>query len=291
MANFTTHIAVGTVVSGALATLTLAADVVAPENLVAVTLAGVLGSVLPDIDLKDSRASKTMFAGLGIFFSFAALFNAATKFSIAELWIIWLGTLVLVRYGLHYVFHRTSVHRGIWHSVIAGVFSSVATALVFYYVLKKPEGVAWLAAGFMMIGYITHLVLDEMYSVDVMDTRIKASFGTALKLFDRRYPWASVAMTAATAAAIFIAPPTKMFVDGVRTEGLWSGLHQRMLPKDKWFGVIATHRNAVSTGTESDAGAVTTGSIAPVKMKPASAPATEPAVEAAPEPNAAVPAE
>ena len=55
MANFPTHIAVGTVVSGALATVTVAADIVAPENIVAVTLAGVLGSVLPDIDLKDSR--------------------------------------------------------------------------------------------------------------------------------------------------------------------------------------------------------------------------------------------
>lgn len=281
MANFTTHIAVGTVVAGALATLTLAADVVAPENLVAVTMAGVLGSVLPDIDLKDSRASKTMFAGLGIFFSFAALFNAATKFSIAELWIIWLGTLVLVRYGLHYVFHRTSVHRGIWHSLIAGVFSSVATALVFFYVLKKPEGVAWLAAGFMMIGYITHLVLDEMYSVDVMDTRIKASFGTALKVFDRRYPAASVAMTLATAAAIYIAPPTKMFVDGVRTEGLWSGLHQRMLPKDKWFGVIATHRNSASQNKAGEQGAVTTGSITPATPPaPAAQPVTTPAAAA-----------
>ena len=55
MANFTTHIVVGTLVSGTLATLTLAADVIAPENLVAVTMAGSLGSVLPDIDLKDSR--------------------------------------------------------------------------------------------------------------------------------------------------------------------------------------------------------------------------------------------
>lgn len=282
MANFTTHIAVGTVVSGALATLTLAADVVAPENLVAVTMAGVLGSVLPDIDLKDSRASKTMFAGLGIFFSFAALFSAATKFSIAELWIIWLGTLVLVRYGLHYVFHRTSVHRGVWHSLIAGVFCSVTTALAFYYVLKKPEGVAWLAAGFMMIGYVTHLVLDEMYSVDVMDTRIKASFGTALKVFDRRYPWSSLAMTAATAAAIFVSPPTKMFVDGVRTEGLWSGLHQRLLPKETWFGVIAAHRSAAKPAPE----AVTTGSITPAQ--PAAAQPAEAAPAAAP---AATPAQ
>ena len=257
MANFTTHIAVGTVVSGALATLTLAADLVAPENVVAVTLAGVLGSVLPDIDLKDSRASKMMFAGLGIFFSFAALFTWATKYSIAELWIIWLGTLVLVRYGLHYAFHRTSVHRGNWHSLVAGILCSVATAIVFSRVLARPDGVAWLAAGFMMIGYIVHLVLDELYSVDVMDTRIKASFGTALKFIDNRYPVASAAMAAATVAAILISPPTKMCVAGVRTEGLWSGLHQKLLPRETWFGVIAAHRDAAIP--EDD---VTTGSIA-----------------------------
>src|ERR1700752_3133845 len=106
MANFPTHIALGTVGSGALATVTLAADVVAPENLVAVTLAGVLGSVLPDIDLKDSRPSRAMFAGLGVFFSFAVLFHFAPRLSIAEMWILWVGTLLLVRYGVHTLFHR-----------------------------------------------------------------------------------------------------------------------------------------------------------------------------------------
>ena len=260
MANFTTHIGAGTVVSGALATLTLAADVIAPENLVAVTMAGVLGSVLPDIDLKDSRPGKAMFAGLGIFFSFAVLFNSALKFSVAELWVLWLGTLVFVRYGLHYVFHKFSVHRGIWHSLLAGVFCSVMTAIIFYYLLRRPEGVAWLAAGFMMIGYLTHLVLDEIYSVDVMDVRIKSSFGTAVKLIDRRYPWASLAMTAATAAAIMVAPPTKMFVDGVKSKNMWTGLQQRLLPSQTWFGVIAAHRASAPPNSGTDSG-LTTGSI------------------------------
>ncbi len=198
MANFTTHIAVGTIVSGALATLTLAADVVAPENLVAVTLAGVLGSVLPDIDLKDSRPSRAMFAGLAIFFSFAVLFNAATKYSIAELWILWLGTLLTVRYGLHTVFHRISVHRGIWHSILAAVFSSVATAIVFQHMLGKPPASLGWPRRSCLCGYLTHLTLDEIYSVDVMDTRLKSSFGTALKFFDRRHFYASLAMAAAT---------------------------------------------------------------------------------------------
>src|SRR5215470_10495591 len=133
MANFPTHIAVGTVVSGALATVTLAAEVVAPENLVAVTLAGVLGSVLPDIDLKDSRPSRAMFAGLAVFFSFAVLFSLQQKYSIAEMIILWLGTLVLVRFVAGNLFHRFSYHRGIWHSLLAAAFSSFLTAAVFYW--------------------------------------------------------------------------------------------------------------------------------------------------------------
>jgi hypothetical protein len=261
MANFTTHIAVGTVVSGALATLTLAADVVAPENLVAVTMAGVLGSVLPDIDLKDSRPSRAMFAGLAIFFSFAVLFNAATKFSIAELWILWLGTLLLVRYGLHTVFHRISVHRGIWHSILAAVFCSIATAVVFQHLLNKPAGVAWLGAAFMFVGYLTHLTLDEIYSVDVMDTRLKSSFGTALKFFDRRHFYASLGMAAATLGAIVISPPTNTFVDGLSSRSLWSGLEQRLLPPDKWFGLVETPRMARRNNDDDKATGVVTGSV------------------------------
>ena len=98
MANFATHIAIGTLVSGALATVTIATDLVAPENIVAVTLAGVLGSVLPDIDLKDSRPAQAMFAGLAVFFSFAVLFSLERRYSIAEMLILWVGTLLLVRY-------------------------------------------------------------------------------------------------------------------------------------------------------------------------------------------------
>lgn len=276
MANFTTHIAAGTIAAGALATLTLAADVVAPENLIAVTLAGVLGSVLPDIDLKDSRPSRAMFAGLAIFFSFAVLFSFAGLYSIAELWIIWLGTLLLVRYGLHAIFHHLAVHRGIWHSILAGLFSGTATAVFFGHVLGKPAGVAWLAGGFLFIGFLVHLALDEIYSVDVLDRRIKTSFGTALKLFDRRHPWASAGMAAALALAVWIAPPPRDFVDGITSRDLWAGLNQRLLPQESWFGVIRNKfvaQQPAATGSSST-GELTTGAIpqAPAKANPVAAP-------------------
>lgn len=257
MANFTTHIAVGTVAAGALATLTVATNLVQPRDLVAVTMAGVLGSVLPDIDLKDSRPSRAMFAGLGIFFSFAVLFTFAGKFSIAELWILWLGTLVAIRYGLHAVFHHLAVHRGIWHSILAGLFAMVATTIAFKYMLGKPSGIAWLAGGFMFIGYLVHLSLDELYSVDVMDRRIKASFGTAMKWYDRRYPRASIAMAAALALVCVFAPSPKDFWTHISSGNLWSNLHQQLLPEGKWFASPNVEGNKIAA----EPGSITTGSL------------------------------
>lgn len=239
MANFTTHIVTGTIVSGSLATLTLAADVIAPENLVGVTMAGVLGSVLPDIDLKDSRPSRILFSGLAIFFSFAVLFHFASRLSIAEMWLLWLGTLLLVRYGVHSVFHRYAVHRGIWHSLVAGLTCAFAAAIVYYYALGRPDGVAWLAAGFLFIGYLTHLILDEIYSVDVMDTRLKQSFGTALKFVDAKHPAASSAMCVTALLLLFVVPSIGTFASGISSRDMWAELHHRLLPDDgKWFGIF-----------------------------------------------------
>ena len=238
MANFATHIGVGTIVSGALATVTLAANVIAPENLVAVTLAGVLGSILPDIDLKDSRASRALFSGLAVFFSFCVLFLNATYYSIAELWLLWLGSFLLVRYGAEAAFHRFSYHRGIWHSIAAGLFFWFLTASVFYYLLARHEGVAWLAGGFLFIGYLTHLLLDEIFSVNLLGQRVKRSFGSAFKLVDFKHAGDSATIVALTLILFLLAPPSKPFVDGFSSSQLWASLQRRLLPEDAWFGMF-----------------------------------------------------
>ena len=237
MANFPTHIAIGTLASGALATLTLAANVVGPESLIAVTMAGVIGSILPDIDLKDSRPGRAMFFGLAAFFAFVALFQGAGRYSVLELWILAAATFVFVQYVVHAIFHRMSYHRGIFHSILAAAFFAFLTAIAYKHLLGRHEGVAWLAAGFMFIGYMVHLVLDEIYSVDVMDTRIKQSFGSALKFIDGRHLGHSAMMAAATVAVFLVTPPTRTFVDGISAPTLWSGLQQQLLPRDKWFGI------------------------------------------------------
>lgn len=267
MANFTTHIAVGTVVSGALATVTVATELVAPANIVAVALAGVLGSVLPDIDLEESRPARAMFSGLAIFFSFAVLLGVEHKYSIAEMLILWLGTYLLVRYAAKELFFRISYHRGVWHSLLALIFCAFVTACVFYRLLGRDAAVAWLAAAFMGAGYLTHLILDEIYSVDVMDTRIKSSFGTALKLFDYRRLGHSAAMAIAVALVFTVTPPAQVFLDNITSRALWAELNRRLLPQDKWFGGMAWLVEGLPNASANDASRTSsplaTGSVTP----------------------------
>ncbi len=270
MANFPTHIAIGTLVAGTMATLTLAVDAVAPENLVAVTLAGVLGSVLPDIDLKESRPARAMFSGLAVFFAFAVLFSVAGQYSVAEMLLLYVGTLLAVRYGAKYVFFKFSYHRGIWHSILAAVFVSFATAAAFYFVLRRPDAVAWLAAGFMFVGYMTHLLLDEIYSVDVMDTRLKQSFGTAIKLVDRNHWGHTGAMAVATVLAFLATPSSSLFVKNISSQSMWASLQKQLLPPrgQPWFGIDLAglnakvlHRTDVATPPTTPASGISTGSI------------------------------
>ena len=126
---------------------------------------------------------------------------------------------------------------------------------------------AWLAAGFMFLGYLVHLTLDEMYSVDVMDIRIKSSFGTALKLMDFRHPTAGAVMAVATVLALWLSPPVKTFVDGLASRDLWAGLNQRLLPQHSWFGLVDVERRA--TATSDKPSPITTGSL-PEALTPAS---------------------
>jgi hypothetical protein len=218
---------------------------------------------------KDSRPSKALFAGLAVFLSFCVLFAVAAKYSIAEMWIAWLGTLFLVRYPLHSAFHHFSYHRGIWHSVLAGVLFWFLTAVIFHRLLGFHEGVAWLAGGFLFVGYMTHLILDEIYSVDVSGRRLKNSFGTALKIYDSRHLGES-AIVAGFAALIFlVTPPSAPFVDGITSKQLWTGLQNRLLPREHWFGIDLEQQRARLSPPAAGGSEVTTGSIPPAAQQKA----------------------
>ena len=236
MANFATHLGVGTIASGMAATLAVATDMISHTDIISLALAGALGSVLPDVDLKDSRSSRIIFFALGLVLSFILLFCVVAQYSIAELWIIWIGAFLTVRYVGHLLFHNFAVHRGVFHSVLAGVFFLMATAALFHHGLKADPRICWLSGIFMFFGYLVHLLLDEIYSVDFNGNRVKRSFGTALKLFEHRNITASVLMLAATVGMFFLTPNFSGFYEAITTADLWGHLWEKMWPEDGFFG-------------------------------------------------------
>ncbi|MEZ5923873.1 MAG: metal-dependent hydrolase [Hyphomicrobiaceae bacterium] len=252
MANFTTHIAVGIVASGVMSTLVVAGGLVTQTEVLTLVGAGAIGAVLPDIDLQKSRASQAIFSGLGVFMAFALLLKIGLNYSLAEMWLLWAGTYLLVRYGGHNLFHAIAHHRGVFHSILAGLFFAFVTAIVYSRMFGTSDIVAWLGGMFMLFGYVVHLVLDEMYSVDVMNERIKSSFGSALKLFDGHAPAASAAMLAAVIGLYFVTPPAKPIVTLVGSGSTWVYLGDRLLPDGKWFGVLGGGKPVSTAGLSED---------------------------------------
>src|SRR5262249_49096614 len=87
---------------------------------------------------------------------------------------------VFIKYVVANVFRRLTVHRGMYHSIPAMLISG----LVVYLSYRSPErDIRVLLACGVMLGFASHLILDEIYSVDFRGVRIKlkASAGTAFK--------------------------------------------------------------------------------------------------------------
>jgi hypothetical protein len=235
MADFATHMGWGAVGAGLAASATYAADIVPSADLLTLTTAGVIGSVLPDIDLEKAVPSRSLFTGLGLALAFVVLFNFRATYSITELWLIWLAVFIVIRFGAYHIFHRTAIHRGIFHSLLAGLFFMALTAVIIAYSLGREPVVAWMAGLFVFFGYIIHLVLDEIYSVDITGARLKRSFGTALKLFDRNSKSASLLMGGALVATLLITPPSEEFRRIMRPAQVTQFFRERMLPQKGWF--------------------------------------------------------
>lgn len=206
MANFSAHLYGGAAVSsmGALAVHGLGwADSDQTQMLFFV---GIAGSLLPDIDADNSAPVRGFFNLLGVVLAFLACFTLIGRFSLLDLAMIWAGVFLIVRYGLFEVFARFTVHRGVWHSWLAVGFTTLAAANGAFHLLGFQAWESWLVGLFVALGYLTHLCLDEIASVDLLSNRVKRSFGTALKPFSTSSPTASVAMLLGAIALAYLAP-------------------------------------------------------------------------------------
>lgn len=229
MADFNTHVFTAAAVASFGATVcTKLLDLPVSAALL-LTVGGIVGGVLPDIDLKHSVPSKILFAVFGAIAALAWMFARLSDFSVLELWVFGIAIFLIIRYPLWGLFHQFTVHRGALHSVIAALMFGVLSAVVGSHVLQLSPGISWLLALFVMLGVLIHLVLDEIYSVDFIGARIKRSFGSALKLLDTERLPASCLILFVSLVAWFWAPPlTELNTLWQDNRGSW----QRLLLPD-----------------------------------------------------------
>lgn len=206
MANFRAHLTVGALVAGAAAFVSYGEGLSTPAETQALFALGTAASLLPDIDADDSQPVRAVFQLAGIGLGFLAAFALADRVGLLEQLLIWLGVALLVSFPLRWAFGRLTVHRGLWHSLLMALALALAAVVVADGVLGHPPRMAWLIGGFTLLGYLTHLTLDEIASVDLMNRRVKRSFGTALKpLSLRAWPW-TLALLGGVVVLIGITP-------------------------------------------------------------------------------------
>ncbi|MGF1526244.1 MAG: metal-dependent hydrolase [Candidatus Competibacterales bacterium] len=230
MANFDTHLTVAAVVSGVVAINLSLSDVVAHHRLLEYFVLGVVGGLLPDIDADNSVAFRGAFNILGVLLSFWLVFSLGSGYSLLELLLVAGACFAAVRYGLCPIFARYTVHRGIIHSIPMGVFCALLTVIVYAHSLGRPIVHSWACGTFVLLGFLVHLTLDEIYSVDLLNRRIKRSFGTALKLGSWNNPWGTATLYAAIVAAFYLAPSPRPFVRHLMS-GHYDAWATKLLPR------------------------------------------------------------
>lgn len=147
-----------------------------------------VGGLLPDLDSDSGVPVRELFGLAAVLGPFLLLHRFESEgFSTEQVLVLMAGVYILIRYGLARLFKKVTVHRGMFHSIpallIAGlvIFIGYAHHQMLYRI--------YLAAG-VMLGFLSHLVLDELCSVGFSGAKLTLNqfAGSALKFISKSYP-------------------------------------------------------------------------------------------------------
>ncbi len=235
MADFKTHLSVASIGSGIATTFLIVLDIANPSEKVIFFTLGIIGGFLPDIDSDHSTPIEIVFNFMGLTFAFITIFKFGDKYSVIELLVLFSIVFTLIRYVIYKIFTEFTVHRGIFHSIQAGVIFCFFTAIVLYRIFGQSETASWIGGFFVLFGYLIHLLLDEACSVNMFGDDFKRSFGTALKFINIGKPIPSLLMYLAL-ILLFMATPD--FSDPSKVIFNTSNFHEltgKLYPEDEWF--------------------------------------------------------
>lgn len=154
-----------------------------------------LSGLLPDLDSASGVEMRGFTGILGVLVALAVWHKMgrvdpppAFEF---HLWAVVLAYLA-VRHGIRRFMTKITVHRGISHSLPT---CAVWGALAYLYYPTDHPSLRLVMAVAVMLGFFSHLLLDEICSVDLHGARVNKAFGTAIKLWAPSI-WSTIAMYA-----------------------------------------------------------------------------------------------
>jgi hypothetical protein len=184
MAGFQTHIAVSTVTGIGYGVWGYHCGAPIETCVLAGSLCSVSG-MLPDLDSDSGRPVQEMssFAAAVIPLLMLERFRDF-GWSHESMAVAGAAIYATVRFGAAAIFKRYTVHRGMWHSLPACLACGL---LAFLIVSGNDLAIRLFKASAVSLGFLTHLVLDEIWSLQLKSGRlnVKKSFGTALKFFGK----------------------------------------------------------------------------------------------------------
>ncbi len=140
-----------------------------------------VGGMLPDLDSDSGIPVRELFglAAAVIPLMFVRRMMHAGMSPEAVLASLLFG-YAFIRYGAANVFKQFTVHRGMYHSIPAMLIAGLCVYLAYH---SPDRGIRVLLACGVMLGFLSHLILDEIYSVDWrgVKPKLKASAGSAFK--------------------------------------------------------------------------------------------------------------
>lgn len=236
MADFNTHLMGAAAVSGLVATVLVMTGQFPHQAVIGYFVLGVIGGLLPDLDSPTSIPIRIAFAVLAVAAGFLVVFTFGRRYSLVELVILWLGCFLFIRYGLFNLFDRVTVHRGLIHSIPAGVGCGLIATLVAFHAFNASVIHSWLCGIFVTLGFLVHLLLDEWYSVDLSGKKLlKSSFGTAFSLGSFQQPGGTAALYLAVVALLLLCPSPRPLAELMLDRDTYRGVTQRLLPGETWF--------------------------------------------------------
>ncbi len=234
MANFNTHLSMALAISTGAAIAAVNVNLVTNADMAWLIFLGTLGGLLPDIDATNSKPAKMLFFVLALIGTAAAIDAFKHSYPPYPLLSIIAGTYLFIRYVMLALFNRLTVHRGVFHSILAALFFALLMTCISYHFMHQDVLHAWASGIFIAMGFIVHLLLDEIYSVDLSNTKMKKSFGTALKLFSCNSITSSVLMAICTLMLYWMTPshqPLTAIFKGFQIESLFNsnGSHPKTI--------------------------------------------------------------